>query len=458
MIASKILKIQINSDAFENFVQTQKQSDIANALGKFGKLPRDFNGKSILLDLLKSDNKNVRLETIKNLAKLADINILPYLVKALQKKGELSEIRREATSAIGRMRSIDAVPTLIGLLDDSDPNVILQAIRGLLVFKDNDDIVKILLPLAQHENEIIRKIIDTEFNNNLDETDYIDHVSSPEYMHNTVVQGDVSKVLKNIPNGSIHLTFTSPPYYNARDYSIYKSYKSYLNFLKRVFKETHRITKEGRFFILNTSPIIIPRVGRKYASKRYPIPYDLHSILEEIGWEFTDDIVWKKPEASAKNRVSGFNQHRKPLTYKPNCTTECVMVYRKKTNKLIDWNIKQYDEDIIQKSLVKDDILTSNVWDIDPVSDKVHTATFPYNLCDYIIKYFSFVDDLVFDPFGGSGTFGKAAINNSRKFFITELNPDYVERMKEKIDSNIFMDCQPTFIDLKSLQNRMQKS
>ena len=458
MVSNIILDIQTNFDAFKSFVESNKQSEIADTLSKFGKLPNNFKGISILLDLLESDNKNVRLETIKNLAKLADINILDNFVKIIRKKEEFSEIRREAVSAIGRMRSINAIPILIELLDDNDPNVILQAIRALLVFKDKSEIIEVLLPLAKHENEIIRKIIDVEFYSySLNNNDYIDHVTSPSYMHNTVVQGDVEKILKNVPDGSIHLTFTSPPYYNARDYSIYKSYKSYLKFLKRVFKELHRVTKEGRFFILNTSPIIIPRVGRKYASKRYPIPYDLHAILEDIGWEFIDDIIWKKPEASAKNRVSGFNQHRKPLTYKPNCITECVMVYRKKTHKLIDWNIKQYEDSTIEKSLVNGDILTSNVWNIDPVTDKVHSAAFPYELCDYVIKYFSFIGDLVFDPFGGSGTFGKAAIENNRRFFITELNKGYFERIKDKIDNNIFIDCPPTFIDLKSFKSRKQK-
>jgi DNA modification methylase len=57
-----------------------------------------------------------------------------------------------------------------------------------------------------------------------------------------------------------------------------------------------------------------------------------------MGWEFIDDIIWVKPEASVKNRNSGFAQHRKPLGYKANAVNEYVMVYRKATDKLIDWN------------------------------------------------------------------------------------------------------------------------
>ena len=170
------------------------------------------------------------------------------------------------------------------------------------------------------------------------------------------------KALKYLPDESVHLTFTSPPYYNARDYSIYPSYEAYLQFLGKVFTETHRITKEGRFLIVNTSPVIVPRVSRAHSSKRYPIPFDLHAILVKGGWEFIDDIVWEKPEYSVKNRVGGFQQHRKPLGYKPNTITEYLMVYRKQTDKLLDWNIHQYDYDTVEKSKIKGDFDTNNIW------------------------------------------------------------------------------------------------
>lgn len=98
-----------------------------------------------------------------------------------------------------------------------------------------------------------------------------------------MVNSDVWEVFTYIPDQSIHLTFTSPPYYNARDYSIYTSYQAYLDFLCQLFQETHRITKEGRFLIVNTSPIIIPRTSRAHASKRYPISFDLHYYLVNQG-------------------------------------------------------------------------------------------------------------------------------------------------------------------------------
>jgi len=141
--------------------------------------------------------------------------------------------------------------------------------------------------------------------------------------------------------------------------------------------ETQRVTKEGRFLIVNTSPVIIPRVSRSHSSKRYPIPFDLNTILTNMGWDFIDDIVWMKPEYSVKNRIGGFGQHRNPLSYKPNAITEYLLVYRKHTDKLLDWNIKQYDVETLKMSKVEDGFESTNVWQIAPRSDKVHSAIFP---------------------------------------------------------------------------------
>ena len=85
-----------------------------------------------------------------------------------------------------------------------------------------------------------------------------------------------------------------------------------------------------------------------------------------MGWEFIDDIIWAKPEKSAKNRVAGFDVNRKPLTYKANPRTEYVMVYRKKSYKLIDWNLRRYSLADINSSRVDDDFERSNVWEISP--------------------------------------------------------------------------------------------
>ena len=251
------------------------------------------------------------------------------------------------------------------------------------------------------------------------------------------MQGDALELLRRLPDDSIHLTFTSPPYYNARDYSVYESYEAYLDFLESVFAELHRVTKEGRFLVVNTSPVIVPRAGRQHESHRFAIPFDLHPRLTAQGWRFIDDIIWRKPDGAAKPRNSGFASHRQPLTWKANAVTEYVMVYRKRSARLIDWNLRQYPADIRAASRAPDDYETSNVWEIDPAVDRVHSAVFPAALCERVIAYYSMVGDLIFDPFAGSGTVGVAALKLERRALLAEIDDRYVQRIQSRVGMEI---------------------
>lgn len=428
----------------------QENSTLIFILENLGRLPSKFDGGHFI-PFIEHSNDKIRLLAVKNIGKLCNDKYL-HLITGVAFYDKNTMVRREAISAIGRMRSKQAIPVLISKLKDSDPKVILQAIRGLLIFKHDKTVQLELKKLAGHPNEMIQAVIEKEFSvSEKDANTGQTHPQSPDFMKNLVVQGDVSEILKYVPDESVHLTFTSPPYYNARDYSIYQSYKEYLEFLRDVFKQVHRITKEGRFFILNTSPVIIPRVSRQYASKRYPIPFDIHPLLTEMGWEFIDDIVWIKPESSVKNRNAGFLQHRKPLAYKPNIINEYVMVYRKKTHKLLDWNIRQYDRETVDQSKITGEYESSNMWYIDPTFDKVHSAVFPVELCNRIVQFYSYVGDLVFDPFGGSGTVAKAALNLRRYFFLTEIQDSYIERIKEQIRGEPLFD--ERIPEVKSLED-----
>ena len=419
------------------------EKNILFLLNNLGRLPENFDD-SWIKNLLSSKNNKIKLNAIKNIGKTnnpKNIDILNQIAI-----NDLSTtIRREAVSSIGRMRSNKAIKCLLNLLEDRDPKVTIQAIRGLLFFKGKRQIDDTLKELINHENEAIQTIINKAyFSEDKTFANKIEHKETYHYLKNTVVLGDVRKTLQKVPNESFHLTFTSPPYYNARDYSIYPSYKAYLAFLEEVFKLTYDKTKEGRFLIINTSPVIVPRISRQHSSKRYPIPFDIHHFLVKMGWDFIDDIVWVKPEASVKNRNAGFLQHRKPLAYKPNARTEYLMVYRKQTHKLIDWNIRQYDQKTVNESKVKDGYETSNIWEIDPTFNKNHSAVFPVELCKRVIMYYSFKGDLVFDPFAGSGTFGRTAKLLDRYFFLAEQEEKYFEYMKSLAQKD-----NPTFFDEK---------
>lgn len=146
-------------------------------------------------------------------------------------------------------------------------------------------------------------------------------------------------------------------------------------------------------------------------------------------------------------------QHRKPLGYKPNCVTEYLMVYRKSTEKLLDWNMRSYDSRTAENSKVADGYETTNVWKIDPCFDKIHSAIFPVELCKRVIQYYSFKGDLIFDPFGGSGTVGKTAKELDRLFFLTEQEPKYFEYMQSKsIQPDIFQKRKTKFLTLEQFK------
>ncbi len=404
--------------------------EIVERLERLGKLPADTD-PSPLMQLAQHPNPKVRAAAAKNLAKLENLSLLAFLVECAGREPN-TMARREFVSAIGRLRHPSAIPYLITFLQDEDPKVVLQAIRGLLCFRHNAEVITHLEKLRGHPNELIRKAIGTELDDKHgSQQEKRDHVHSPEWLHNVLVNADVLDVLRHVPDESVHLTFTSPPYYNARDYTIYRSYEEYLQFLVRVFTEVHRITKEGRFFVLNTSPVLVPRMSRQHSSTRYLIPFDIHPLITKIGFDFIDDIIWVKPDPSAKNRNGGFYQHRKPLGYKANSVVEYVIVYRKHTNKLIDWNMRQYDSETVEASKVLGDYEKTNVWRIAPSADPVHPAVFPVELATRIIELYSYRGDLVFDPFAGRGTVGIAALQTGRFYFLVEKDPQYASYAKE---------------------------
>ncbi len=445
----------IGNGAIGHLVKEYRDSgSLTFILESLGHLPSDFDG-TFLPDLLHHKSSSVRLWAIKTLGKLDNDDYLKILRQAAFTEKD-TNVRREAVSSIGRMRSKKGQTILFEILQDQDPKVISQAIRGLLVFKGDKEVDEHLKPLINHPNEMVRTVIYKEYFAEKKVQTEQPHKESFDYLKNVVVNADTIETMKLLKEESVHLTFTSPPYYNARDYSIYPSYKHYIEFLAEVFREVYRITKEGRFLILNTSPIIIPRISRSHSSKRYPIPFDIHPYLMEMGWDFIDDIVWLKPEASVKNRIGGFMQHRKPLGYKPNSVTEYLMVYRKGTEKLLDWNIKQYDWKTVKESKVADGYETNNVWKIDPCFDKIHSAVFPVELCKRVIQYYSFKGDLVFDPFGGSGTVGKTAKSLVRYFFLTEKDKKYFDYMKSKKSNGMFDEHPTKFLTLNDFHQTIK--
>lgn len=250
-------------------------------------------------------------------------------------------------------------------------------------------------------------------------------------LRNTIIQGDAEETLADLPAESIDLVFTSPPYFNARpDYTEYAAYEEYLGKMRRIIQQCHRLLSEGRFFVINVAPVLIRRSNRNESSRRIAVPFDLHRIFIEEGFDFVDDIIWEKPSGAgwATGRGRRFAADRTPLQYKAVPVTEYVLVYRKQTDRLIDWNIRNHpDQDAVMESKVADGYETTNIWKISPAHSKEHPAIFPQELVDRVIRYYSFKGDIVLDPFGGSGTLGKVATQLGRRFVLSEMDPDYID-------------------------------
>lgn len=257
------------------------------------------------------------------------------------------------------------------------------------------------------------------------------------HLRNTVGLGDCVQLLDEMPSASVDLVFTSPPYFNARpEYSDYEVYDEYLAKMRQVIRRGHRVLNEGRFFVINCSPVLLRRASRNESSRRIAVPFDLHRIFIEEGFDFVDDIIWMKPEGAgwATGRGRRFAADRNPLQYKAVPVTEYVLVYRKRTDLLIDWHIRNHpDPQTIAASKIEDGYERTNVWQIQPKTNSKHPAAFPLELAEKVIRYYSFRGDVVMDPFAGSGTVGAAAVKTGRRFVLFEITPEYVDLIRDQV-------------------------
>lgn len=262
---------------------------------------------------------------------------------------------------------------------------------------------------------------------------------------NTLLGGDSRRTLAGLPDGSVHLVFTSPPYFNARpDYTDYVSYEGYLETVREVIAECHRVLAEGRFLVMNVAPVLLRRASRAESSRRIPVPFDMHGLLEGEGFEFIDDIIWEKPEGAgwATGRGRRFAADRRPLQYKAVPVTEYVLVYRRASDRLIDWNIRSHpDQDAVERSRIDGEYERTNIWRIAPAHSREHPAVFPLELAERVVRYYSFEGDVVLDPFAGIGTTGRAAAALGRRFVLGECEPAYLEVIERELGGLIEERC-----------------
>lgn len=369
------------------------------------------------------------VEKVKALAKVRTPESFDTLLEIFRSDSDI-DVRREAVSSIGRHNDSARIYDFLraeAFSRDNPMELVYQMFRTCLYRRRDDARFEDLRRdmLSFWHNEILDKMnAYYDFRQQRKKPCPVNRITTP-----LLLIGDNTKTLPTLPENSIQLIFTSPPYYNAREYSDYASYSEYLAKMGETFSACHRVLEDGRFIIVNVSPVITRRPGREFESIRYPIHYDLHRVLTERGYYFVDEILWVKPEPSVPDRVSGYRQTRKPLSYKPNCITESLMVYRKECAYLLDRNMRGYEAYDRHEG---EDIDTTNCWYIAPKYDKNHPAVFPEELCRKVLRYYSFEGDAVMDCFAGSGTFGRVARKMGRIPVLCEINGDYANIIESK--------------------------
>lgn len=254
-------------------------------------------------------------------------------------------------------------------------------------------------------------------------------------MNGSIIHGDCIAGMASMPAGSVDLVVTSPPYFNARDYSHWDDYSEYLGWMEKAIGGMAHILAKGRFLAMVSSPVIVPRSKRQDKSTRLPIPYDLHGLMDRDAWEFVDDIVWAKPTGAGVRR-GGFSVHGMPLAWRPTPVTEMVMVYRRRADWLIDKDIKDAGARAkASRTMSPED--GGNIWRLQPMAHPWHPAVFPIDLAARLVRLYSFEGDTVADPFMGSGTTALAAVRLRRHCIGWEANAEYARWAQEALQAEL---------------------
>jgi len=249
--------------------------------------------------------------------------------------------------------------------------------------------------------------------------------------------------MEEIPDGSIHLMVTSPPYFNAPfDYQgLFKSYGQYLGVLRNFAQETFRILQDGRIAVLNIDDMLID-------GEKFPIVADATKIFQEAGFRYRDRIIWKKPDGYLRiSRRSGVMlQNPYPMYFYPDNLLENIIIFQKGKfdYRSISKEVREDSKVDIKEFSRKKWYMTlwemNNVMPGSPLEKGI--AAFPEELPYRAIKLFSYKGETVLDPFAGSGTTMKKARELERNSIGIEIKKSLVPVIKKKLG---FGDVQNTF-------------
>ena len=247
-----------------------------------------------------------------------------------------------------------------------------------------------------------------------------------------IIQGNCIDYFYDSYNVGVSGMITSPPYYNARDYSIWSNIYSYLNDMFTVIKGSYGCLKQNGVFLYNIGDITgNPKniVYSKMGEKKIPLGAYTILLFQEAGFELVENYIWYKREPQSQRHKN--DGKYTPLYQNPMNTYEHMFLFKKKGEK-----IKINTQEKISKKWFENTIV-----DIEPVrkinSKKEnilgHSAPFPHELPEFLIKIFTESGDSVLDPFLGSGTTLIEAKKLNRRAIGIELLDKYVQLSIERI-------------------------
>jgi DNA modification methylase len=262
---------------------------------------------------------------------------------------------------------------------------------------------------------------------------------------NKIIQGDCEEVLKEIPDDSVDLIFTSPPYADQRQ-RVYGgvSPDEYVNWFLPKAAQFKRVLKPTGTFILNIKERVVN-------GERHTYVIDLILKLRKQGWLWTEEFIWHKknsypgkwPNRFRDNweRLLQFNKQKNFHMYQ-----EAVMVpvgeWAKERLSSLSETDKTRDESRVKSGFGKnvsnwigrDKVYPTNVIHMSTeCSNKNHSAVFPVDLPKWFIRLFTIENDFVLDPFIGSGTTALAAVQLNRRYLGIDINPEYIKLSRERI-------------------------
>lgn len=239
-------------------------------------------------------------------------------------------------------------------------------------------------------------------------------------MNHRIIIGDCREALKALPSDSVHLVVTSPPYNVGIGYGNWKDdlpLKEYSELTETWLKECYRILADGGRICVN-----LPN------NDNGNIAFLHYKLMSELGFNFKDNIAWIKWDYDRKDKFAvskwKVNKFRFPSSNPILINAyEVILVMQKNHGCFTGERDLTYHEF---------DKWRYNVWLIPPLTDRTHPAPYPIELPIRLIKLYSLPGQTVLDPFLGSGTTMEACIELKRNSIGIELNPDYVEMIKER--------------------------